>query len=141
MSAPIVRDFSKIGDAIEIPNLIDIQQSSYTRFLQEDVTPTQRKDHGLEALFKEIFPIESYDKTMQLDYLFYELEKPRYTPQECRQLRLTYGYPIKITCRLRKKTGEDMAEQSIYLGEMPKMIGGGEFIINGAERVIVNQLH
>ena len=78
---------------------------------------------------------------MQLEYLFYELEKPRYTPQECRQLRLTYGYPIKITCRLRKKTGEDMAEQSIYLGEMPKMIGGGEFIINGAERVIVNQLH
>ena len=101
----------------------------------------KEKTSGLESLFREIFPIESYDKTMQLEYLFYELEKPRYTPQECRQLRLTYGYPIKITCRLRKKTGEDMAEQSIYLGEMPKMIGGGEFIINGAERVIVNQLH
>jgi DNA-directed RNA polymerase subunit beta len=141
MSAPNVRDFSKIGDAIGIPNLIDIQQSSYSRFLQEDSAPAQRKNYGLESLFREIFPIESYDKTMQLDYLSYELEKPRYTPQECRQLRLTYGYPMKITCRLRKKTGEDMAEQSIYLGEMPKMIGGGEFIINGAERVIVNQLH
>jgi DNA-directed RNA polymerase subunit beta len=141
MRAPVIRDFSRIGDAIEIPDLIEIQQSSYSRFLQESVAPTQRKVYGLESLFREIFPIESYDKTIQLDYLYYELEKPRYTPQECRQLRLTYGYPIKITCRLRKKTGEDMAEQSIYLGEMPKMIGGGEFIINGAERVIVNQLH
>jgi DNA-directed RNA polymerase subunit beta len=118
MRAPVIRDFSRIGDAIEIPDLIEIQQSSYSRFLQESVAPTQRKVYGLESLFREIFPIESYDKTIQLDYLYYELEKPRYTPQECRQLRLTYGYPIKITCRLRKKTGEDMAEQSIYLGEI-----------------------
>jgi DNA-directed RNA polymerase subunit beta len=141
MNAHSYRDFSKIGDAVAIPNLIEIQRSSYSRFLQEDVTPTQRKDSGLENLFREIFPIESYDKSMRLEYISYELEKPRYTPQECRQLRLTYGYPLKITCRLVRKSGEDMAEQSIYLGEMPTMIGGGEFIINGAERVIVNQLH
>ena len=96
---------------------------------------------GLESLFREIFPIENYEKTMSLEYLYYELEKPRYTPMECRQLRLTYGYPLKICCRLRSKEGEDIAEQSIYIGEIPVMIGGGEFIINGAERVIVSQLH
>ena len=78
---------------------------------------------------------------MRLEYLFYELEKPRYTPMQCRQLRLTYGYPFKLSCRLRKAGGEDLSEQSVYLGEVPIMIGGGEFIIHGAERVIVNQLH
>jgi DNA-directed RNA polymerase beta subunit len=78
---------------------------------------------------------------MYLEYLYYELEKPRYTLKECRQLRLTYSYPLKICYRLRTKDNEDLAEQAIYLGEMPVMIGGGEFIINGAERVIVNQLH
>src|SRR4030043_2132956 len=78
---------------------------------------------------------------MLLEYLYYELEKPHYTPMQCRQLRLTYGYPLKIWCRLRSKDGEDVAEQGIYLGEMPVMIGGGEFIINGAVRVIVSQLH
>ena len=89
----------------------------------------------------ETFPIESYDKKAVLEYLYYELEKPHYTPAQCKQLRLTYGYPLKITCRLKAKEGQDIAEQTIYLGEIPVMIGGGEFIINGAVRVIVNQLH
>ena len=136
-----VRNFGKVRDAIEIPVLVAIQRASYNRFLQEDVAPTRRKCVGLESLFREIFPIASYDKSMRLEYLYYELEKPRYSPVECRQLRLTYGYPLKIGCRLRTKDGQDLAEQSIYLGEMPVMIGGGEFIINGAERVIVSQLH
>jgi DNA-directed RNA polymerase subunit beta len=136
-----VRSFGKVQDAVKIPDLVAIQRRSYERFLQEKVAVTKRKCIGLEALFHEIFPIESYDKTMCLEYLHYELEKPRYTPIECRQLRLTYGYPLKIWCRLRSKDGEDVSEQGIYLGEMPVMIGGGEFIINGAVRVIVSQLH
>jgi len=136
-----VRNFGKVRDAVEIPVLVAIQRASYNRFLQEDVAPTRRKCVGLESLFREIFPIASYDKSMRLEYLYYELEKPRYSPVECRQLRLTYGYPLKISCRLRTKDGQDLAEQTIYLGEMPVMIGGGEFIINGAERVIVSQLH
>jgi len=136
-----VRNFGKVRDAVKIPDLVAIQRRSYERFLQEEAAPTKRKCIGLEALFHEIFPIESYDKTMCLEYLYYELERPRYTPIECRQLRLTYGYPLKIWCRLRSKDGEDVAEQGIYLGEMPVMIGGGEFIINGAVRVIVSQLH
>jgi len=136
-----VRDFGSIRDAVEIPDLVAIQRRSYERFLQQDVAPTRRKHSGLEAIFRETFPIESYDKKMVLEYLYYELEKPHYTPIQCRQLRLTYGYPLKIWCRLRTKDGEDLAEQAMYLGEMPVMIGGGEFVINGAVRVIVSQLH
>jgi DNA-directed RNA polymerase subunit beta len=128
-------------DAVEIPDLVVVQQGSYAKFLQKDVAPTKRTDTGLEALFREIFPIESYDKKMTLEYICYELEKPHYTPLECRQLRLTYAYPLKIHCRLRSESGSDLAEQAIYLGEMPVMIGGGEFIVNGAVRVIVSQLH
>jgi len=136
-----VRNFGKIQDAVEIPDLVAVQRKSYDRFLQKDVAPTKRKCSGLEAIFRETFPIESYDKKKVLGYLYYELERPHYTPLQCRQLRLTYGYPLKIWCRLRTKEGEDLAEQAMYLGEMPVMIGGGEFIINGAVRVIVSQLH
>jgi len=141
MSLQNVRNFGRVGDIIEIPDLVAVQRKSYERFLQKDVAPTRRQNIGLEGLFREIFPIVNYDKTMSLKYLYYELEKPRYTPQVCRQLRLTYAYPLKICCRLHGKDGEDLTEQSIYIGEMPVMIGGGEFIINGAERVIVSQLH
>jgi len=136
-----VRNFGKVRDAVKIPDLVAIQKRSYERFLQKDAKPEKRKRVGLEALLLEIFPIQNYDKTLSLEYLYYELEKPRYTPNECRQLRLTYSYPLKICCRLRTKDKEDLAEQTIYLGEMPVMIGGGEFIVNGAERVIVSQLH
>ncbi|MEE9365243.1 MAG: hypothetical protein V3W44_01020, partial [Dehalococcoidales bacterium] len=141
MKPRITRDFGRIGDAVPVPNLIEVQLASYSRFLQVDAPPLKRKKQGFEALLQEIFPIVSYDKSMELEYLCYELEKPRYAPRECRQLRLTYGYPLKIRCRLKRKDAEDIPEQAIYLGEMPIMIGGGEFIINGAERVIVNQLH
>ncbi len=137
----VVRCFGEVNDAVEIPDLVAVQRKSYENFLQKDVPPAKRACVGLEALFRETFPIESYDKKMLLEYLSYELEKPHYTPTQCRQLRLTYGYPVKIWCRLRSKEGADLAEQAMYLGEMPVMIGGGEFIINGAVRVIVNQLH
>jgi DNA-directed RNA polymerase subunit beta len=136
-----VRNFSKRGDGLPIPNLIDIQVVSYKRFLQAAVGPRDRKCEGLEALLQEVFPIESYDGNMSLDYLDYELGKPRYTPDECRELRLTYGRPFRIHVRLIRKDKDEIHEDLIYLGEMPIMIGGGEFIINGAERVIVSQLH
>jgi len=141
MGSRAVRNFGKIGDAIPVPDLTKVQREAYSAFLQKDVAPQDRQLCGLEALFREIFPIVSYDKNMELEFLGYELEKPRYTPQECKELRLTYGYPLKVYCRLNNQKGEDISEQAIYLGEMPVMIGGGVFIINGAERVIVNQLH
>jgi len=135
------RVFGRAHDTVEVPDLVAVQRKGYGQFLQMDIAPTKRKCSGLEALFQETFPIESYDKKMVLEYLYYELEKPHYTPTQCRQLRLTYGYPLKIWCRLRTSEGEDLAEQAMYLGEMPVMIGGGEFIVNGAVRVIVSQLH
>src|SRR3954463_10252179 len=137
-----VRDFSKRGDALPIPNLIDVQITAYQRFLQKDVADVaKRKNEGLETLLREVFPIESYDGNLRLEYISYELAEPRYTTDECRALRLTYGMPFRIKVRLVRKDKDEVMEDSIYLGEIPIMIGGGEFIINGAERVIVNQPH
>src|SRR5688572_18497434 len=136
-----VRDYSKRGDALPIPNLIDVQIESYQRFLQKEVEVPKRKEEGIEALLREVFPIESYDGNLRLEYISYDLSEPRYTPDECRALRLTYGMPFRIQVRFVRKDKDEVMEDSIYLGEIPIMIGGGEFIINGAERVIVNQLH
>jgi len=136
-----VRNFSKVGDAAPIPNLIDIQLAGYSRFLQAEPGLDGRKPEGLEGLLKEIFPIISYDQQMTLEYISYDLGEPRYAPQECRDLRLTYGMPFRICCRLSRKDQKEVLEENIYVGEVPIMIGGGEFIINGAERVIVSQLH
>ncbi len=141
MRSRTLRNFAKIADAIDVPDLVEVQLKGYERFLQSGVAPESRADIGLEALFREVFPIVSYDKTVELEYLGYELEKPRYTIEQCKELRLSYAYPLKVRCRLKRKDAPDVAEQGIYLGEIPAMIGGGEFIINGAERVIVNQLH
>ena len=137
-----VRNFGHFGDTSEVPPLCDIQLRFDERFLQLDAAPEHRTASGLEGVLREIFPIESYDKTpgkkLSLDYLKYELGKPRYGPDECRQLRLTYGRPFRVWLRLNK---EQPVEEEVYLGDMPIMIGGGEFIINGAERVVVSQLH
>jgi DNA-directed RNA polymerase subunit beta len=133
-----VRHFGSIRKLHQIPDLTDIQTRSYETFLQYDVPMNKREDHGIEGVLREIFPIESYDKTLKLEYIGYELGKPRYEPHECRQLRLTYGRPFRVWLRLTK---EQPIEEEVYLGDMPIMIGGGEFIINGAERVVVSQLH
>src|SRR5436309_11535474 len=134
-----VRRFGNVPELFESPDLTQIQTLSYERFLQADDPTEKREDRGIEGVLREIFPIESYDKTLRLEYIKYDLGKPRYEPDECRQLRLTYGRPLHVWLRLNK--GETAHEESVYLGDMPIMIGGGEFIINGAERVVVSQLH
>src|SRR5262245_6435854 len=132
--------FGAIGDDFAVPTLTDVQTKSYEAFLQADITPEKRKKEvGLEGVLRETFPIQSYDGTVKLEYLKFELGKPRYEPDECRQLRLTYGMPFRVWLRLHK--GNESVEEEVYLGDMPIMIGGGEFIINGAERVVVSQLH
>ena len=133
-----IRNFGRIGETIDVPPLTDVQLRSYERFLQLDIPPEKRTPTGLEGVLREIFPIESYDKTINLAYLKYELGKPRYDADECRQLRMTYGRPFRVWLRLNK---EQPVEEEVYLGDMPIMIGGGEFIINGAERVVVSQLN
>ncbi len=136
-----IRHFGRFKAETEIPSLSDVQKISYEKFLQADIPSPERKLVGIEALLKEIFPIVSYDENYILEYISYELGKPRYNTDECRQLRLTYGCPFRIRCRLTRNDSDEVMEDSVYLGELPIMIGGGEFIINGAERVIVNQLH
>ena len=133
-----IRRFGSLRPPHLIPDLTEIQTRSYEAFLQYEVPSAKRKDQGMEGVLREIFPVESYDKTLRLEYLRYELGKPRYEPDECRQLRLTYGRPFKVWLRLTK---EQPIEEEVYLGDVPIMLGGGEFIINGAERVVVSQLH
>ena len=97
------RNFGRFGDAVDVPDLTDVQTRSYDRFLQLDVLPQNRTPTGLEGVLQEIFPIESYDKKLSLEYSRYELGKPRYDPDECRQLRLTYGRPFRVWLRLKKE--------------------------------------
>ncbi|MBI4613462.1 MAG: DNA-directed RNA polymerase subunit beta, partial [Planctomycetes bacterium] len=133
-----IRDYAKHKTVVEVPNLVELQLKAYNHFLQLDRPSIDRRNQGLEAILKELFPVKSYDEKMTLDYLGHELGRPRYSPDECRRLKLTYGAPFKVRFRLVK---EESVEEEVYLGEIPLMIGGGEFIINGSERVIVSQLH
>ncbi len=133
-----IRHFGSNRSSHEMPDLTEIQTRFFESFLQYDIPPSKRKDQGIEGVLREIFPIESYDKTVRLEYVRYDLGKPRYDPDECRQLRLTYGRPLRVWLRL---TREQPIEEEVYLGDVPIMMGGGEFIINGAERVVVSQLH
>ncbi|MHC4479745.1 MAG: DNA-directed RNA polymerase subunit beta, partial [Planctomycetota bacterium] len=133
------RDFSKVGSVMEVPDLTSIQRDSYREFLQLGVPPEERTQTGLQKIMSEVFPIQNEAKGILLEYVSYKLGKPRYLPEQCLQLRLSYGRPFYVRALLHKK--DEVIEEDVYLGEMPIMLGGGEFIINGAERVIVTQLH
>jgi len=136
-----IRDYSKVAEVLEVPNLTQIQTGAYRSFLQADVPASRREDKGLEAILREIFPIKSYDEKLVLEYVKYELGKARYTAEECKQLRLTYGRPLRLRLRFTNTEKQESVEEDAYIGEMPVMVGGGEFIINGKERVVVIQLH
>ena len=132
------KTFGRVTEVAPLPNLVEIQTLAYEAFLSPEEQAASRDNQGLESLLREIFPIYSYDKTMCLEYVGYDMGRARYTIDECRKLRMTYGYPFKVRLRLVKP---EPIEEEVYLGEIPIMIGGGEFIINGSERVIVSQLH
>jgi DNA-directed RNA polymerase subunit beta len=131
--------FGRIKNVVDVPALTELHVKSYVRFLQRDAAPDKREDYGLESILRETFPIKNYDGTIALEYVQYEIGQPRYQPDECRMLRLSYGAPLKVRLRLNKP--ENPIEEDVYLGEIPLMIGGGAFIVNGAERVLVSQLH
>ena len=103
MTDRTIRDFSKRKDGLRVPDLVRVQRDAYDRFLQLHKPANERETRiGLEGLLREIFPIESYDGTMRLEYISYSLDEPRYTPDECRELRLTYGMPFRVRVRLRR---------------------------------------
>ena len=129
VSTSEVRTIGVALNSFPISELTEIQTKPYGRFLQEAVEPSKRADWGLEAVLRETFPVEAYDSRYRLEYVRYDLGKPRYSSLECRQLRLTYGMPFRVWMRL---VGETTIEEEVYLGDIPIMIGGGEFIINGS---------
>ena len=144
------RDFSVIPRIMEIPNLIEIQRKSYEQFLQMDVPPAQRKNEGLQAVFNSVFPIKDGNEKCSLEFAEYRFEPPKFSENECRERWMTYGAPMQVKVRLvvwnlDEPTGirtlRDIKEQEVYFGEMPLMTDKGTFIVNGTERVVVNQLH
>ncbi|MBI5772421.1 MAG: DNA-directed RNA polymerase subunit beta, partial [Verrucomicrobia bacterium] len=132
-------NFGKIKEVIDPPNLIEIQVNSYREFLQADLPPSKRKIMGLQAVFREVFPIESYDGKTKLDFDSYEIGEPKLDWLESLREGVTYGAPLHVTFKLREERGA--REEKVFMGELPLMTPQGTFVINGAERVIVSQLH
>src|SRR5262250_1200701 len=144
------RSFGRIKKIIDIPNLIDIQKRSYDEFLQRDTAPDQRKDQGLQAVFKSVFPIKDFNETASLEFVSYTLSDAKYDVDECHQRGMTFAAPLKVTIQLviwdvDQESGvrsiKNVKEQEVYFGEIPLMTRNGTFMINGTERVIVSQLH
>ena len=131
--------FGRLQNTVEPPDLIEIQTKSYREFLQADVPPAKREEHGLQAIFHEIFPVASFDGRYVLDFVKYQLLPPKRTYQESLYEGETYSCQLQATFRL--KDGENVREEDVFLGEIPVMTDDGAFVINGAERVIVSQLH
>src|SRR3989475_12735829 len=144
------RTFGRIKKIIDIPNLIETQRRSYEEFLQKDVTPEQRKDQGLQAVFKSVFPIKDFNETASLEFVSYTLSEPKYDVEECHQRGMTFAAPLKVTVQLviwdvdpdsGVRSIKNVKEQEVYFGEIPLMTRHGTFMVNGTERVIVSQLH
>ena len=131
--------FGKLKEAIEPPNLIEVQLNSYMEFLQKDVPPSKRKNTGLQSVFKEVFPIQSYDDKIVLDFTSFEIGEPKLTALESQRESQTYSAPLHVTFQLREEKATK--EEKVYMGEIPLMTLQGTFVINGAERVVVSQLH
>lgn len=140
--------FGDIHEAVEMPNLIEVQRESYEQFLRSE--PEKDYVSGLEKTLRSVFPIRDFAGTAELDFVHYELEPPKYDTTECRQRGITYAAPMKVTLRLivfevdqetETRSVLDIKEQDVYMGDMPLMTDNGTFIINGTERVIVSQMH
>jgi len=132
-------NFGVLSDVVELPDLIEIQTRSYREFLQMDMAPLKRKSVGLQAVFKEVFPIESYDGKCLLDFVKYEITPPKQTAFECLKESESYTAALHVTFRLKSEA--EVREETVFMGEVPLITEQGTFIVNGAERVIVSQLH
>jgi DNA-directed RNA polymerase subunit beta len=146
----IRKSFGRVPEVAPMPNLIEVQKSSYDHFLQMQAEPDRRANAGLQEVLKSIFPIRDFSERAQLEFVRYELEAPKYDVDECQQRGMTYAAPLKVTLRLvvwdldddtGSRSIRDIKEQDVYMGDMPLMTKNGTFIINGTERVIVSQMH
>jgi DNA-directed RNA polymerase subunit beta len=146
----IRKDFGRIRAVAPMPNLIEVQKSSYDAFLQIHTQIEDREDSGLQEVFKSVFPISDFSERGTLEFVSYELEQPKYDVEECQQRDITFAAPLKVTLRLvvfdvEEETGarsvRDIKEQDVYMGDMPQMTNMGTIVVNGTERVIVSQMH
>ncbi len=142
--------FGKIREVLEMPNLIEVQKSSYDLFLRSGDAETPTDGDGIQGVFQSVFPIKDFNETSILEFVGYELEKPKYDVEECMQRDMTYSAPLKVTLRLivfdidedtGAKSVKDIKEQDVFMGDMPLMTPNGTFVVNGTERVIVSQMH
>jgi len=147
------KSFSSHNVQFDTPPLMRLQVKSYEDFLQKDISPASRKDIGLQAVFKSVFPISDFNNTVSLEFVSYSFEEPKYSIKECRQRGLSFEAPLKVVVRLvffdvdvdkdgnETRTVSSIKEQEVYLGNIPLMADTGSFVYNGTERVIVSQLH
>ena len=142
--------YGKIREVLEMPNLIEVQKSSYDLFLRSGDASEPADGEGIKGVFQSVFPIKDFNETAVLEFVKYELEKPKFDVEECMQRDLTYSAPLKVTLRLivfdvdedtGAKSVKDIKEQDVFMGDMPLMTPNGTFIVNGTERVIVSQMH
>ena len=142
--------YGKIREVLDMPNLIEVQKSSYDLFLNSGDQTTPLDGEGIQGVFKSVFPIKDFNETSVMEFVGYELEKPKYDVEECQQRDMTYSAPLKVTLRLivfdidedtGAKSVKDIKEQDVFMGDMPLMTPNGTFVVNGTERVIVSQMH
>ncbi|WP_334063884.1 DNA-directed RNA polymerase subunit beta [Limimaricola cinnabarinus] len=142
--------YGKIREVLEMPNLIEVQKSSYDLFLKSGDQPEPTDGEGIKGVFQSVFPVKDFNETATLEFVKYELERPKYDVEECQARDMTYSAPLKVTLRLivfdvdedtGAKSVKDIKEQDVFMGDMPLMTQNGTFIVNGTERVIVSQMH
>ena len=146
----IRKNFGRIPEVVRMPNLIEVQKSSYEQFLQMDVLHDERGDEGLNGVFRSVFPVHDFSERAVLDYVSFAFDPPKFDEEECQQRDITYAAPLKVTMRLivfeinedtQARSVKDIKQQEVYMGDMPLMTEKGTFIVNGTERVIVSQMH
>ena len=146
----IRKTYGRIPSVTTMPNLIEVQKTSYEHFLQRDVGVENRGAYGLQEVFRSVFPIKDFADRAQLDFVKYEFDRSKYDVEECQQRGMTFSAPLRVTLRLivwdvdedtGARTVRDIKEQDVFMGDMPLMTDKGTFVINGTERVIVSQMH
>ncbi|MGB3455085.1 MAG: DNA-directed RNA polymerase subunit beta [Litorimonas sp.] len=147
----IRKSFGRIPEAVSMPNLIEVQKSSYDHFLQKDMDPSERaSDQGINGVFNSVFPVRDFSDRAVLEYVSFVFEPPKFDEEECQQRDITFAAPLKVKMRLvvfdidddtGARSVKDIKEQDVYMGDIPLMTDKGTFIVNGTERVIVSQMH